>query len=130
MYRSLVITVCALLVLGGVLSTGLSGQAGTQEEDLKKRVARLELALKKSSDLVAEQGRALGALDRRLRAIESWVDRVPQVMAALKNSVDASEKAGFAYPAPNAHSKELLLGSLRKLSADLSTPVKASATNK
>ena len=92
MYRSLVITVCALLVLGGVLSTGLSGQAGTQEEDLKKRVARLELA--------------------------------------LKNSVDASEKAGFAYPAPNAHSKELLLGSLRKLSADLATPVKASATNK
>jgi hypothetical protein len=130
MYRSPVIVLCALLVLGGVLSTGLSGQAGTQEEDLKKRVTRLELALEKSSDLVTEQGRALDALDRRLRAIESWVDRVPLAMVALKNSVDASEKAGFAYPAPNAHSKELLLGALRKLSVDLSSPAKASATNK
>ena len=57
MYRSLLIALCSLLALGGVLSTGLAGQAGRQEEDLTKRVVRLEAALKQATATVTEQGR-------------------------------------------------------------------------
>ena len=120
MYRSLLIALCSLLALGGVLSTGLAGQAGRQEEDLTKRVVRLEAALKQATATVTEQGRTQRDLDQRLRVIESWLDKVPVAMIALQGSVDASAKAGFAYPAPNVRSKELLLDALRKLGADLS----------
>ena len=120
MYRSLLIALCSLLALGGVLSTGLAGQAGRQEEDLTKRVVRLEAALKQATATVTEQGRTQRDLDQRLNVVESWLGKVPAAMVALQSSVEASAKAGFAYPAPNARSKELLLDALRKLGADLS----------
>ncbi len=130
MYRSPVVAVCALLLLGGFLSVDSVGQAGGGGDDLRKRMAAVESAIRDVQLTLKAQDNQIRELEERVVALEAWTEIFPGSMSSLRNAVDASEKAGFAYPAPNSRSKELLLEALRRLGADLSTPVKGKPSGK
>jgi len=120
MFRSPILALCALLVLGGFLTTALTGQDdAANADDLTKRVAALEAQVKKMSEMTELRDDIVRKLHQRVAVADVFFARVPAAMVAFSKSIDEAEKAGFTYPAPNPESKKILLAALRRLGSSV-----------